>query len=280
MFTSFEEIADNYRAIFFDAFGVLKNAEQVFPGVPELLRSLGQAGKEIFVITNDSSKSPERMAQAYQHSEAGQVLEPERVISSGLLARDFLKNKIRRGWVAYLGTEASAYYIEAAGLEPVPVSECREEHAPKALVLLDDEGFDWASDINKAINWVRRFHIPVLIANADLEYPRRGSEVGVAVGGLGKLMEHLLRKTFIRFGKPDPMMFAYAFQQLLRERPDFTARDVLMVGDTLETDIRGANAFGFDTALVLSGNTLPNTEEIAIRSSGIIPDFVCESVLT
>ena len=280
MFTSFEEIADNYRAIFFDAFGVLKDSERVFEGVPQLILDLQRAGKEIFVITNDSSRSPELLARGYAHHDAGQVISPERIISSGLLARDFLASKVRRGWVAYLGTEASAYYIQSAGLDAVPVSECREEHAPKALVLLDDEGFDWARDINKAINWVRRYHIPVLIANADLEYPKKGSEVGVAIGGLARLMESLLRKTFIRFGKPDPMMFMFAYRQLLQVRPDYTLRDVLMVGDTLETDIRGANAFGVDTALVLSGNTLPDSAEVAIRASGIIPDFVCESVLT
>jgi HAD superfamily hydrolase (TIGR01450 family) len=277
---SFEEIADNYRAIFFDAFGVLKNSERVFDGVPELLVQLREAGKEIFIVTNDSSKSPENLARGYQHPKHGAIMTPDRVISSGLLARDFLAHKVRRGWVAYLGTEASAHYIKAAGLDPVPISECEEEHAPKALILLDDEGFDWATDINKAINWVRRYHIPVLIANSDLEYPKKDSEVGVAIGGLGALMERLLRKTFIRFGKPDPMMFSFAYRQLLQAQPEYSMRDVLMVGDTLETDIRGANAFGVDTALVLSGNTQAKNAEVAIRSSGIIPDFVCESVLT
>ena len=279
-FTSFEEIADNYRAIFFDAFGVLKNSERVFDGVPQLILALEDAGKQIFVVTNDSSKSPSRLAQAYVHPERGPVVKSERVISSGLLARDFLAHKVRKGWVAYLGTEASAYYIEAAGLSPVPVSELREEHAPKALVLLDDEGFDWFADINKAVNWVRRYNIPVVIANADLEYPKKDAEVGIAIGGVGKLMEHLLRKTFIRFGKPDPMMFSFAYRQLVREHPEYSMRDVLMVGDTLETDIRGANAFGVDTALVLSGNTGADQFEVAIRASGIIPDFVCESILT
>jgi ribonucleotide monophosphatase NagD (HAD superfamily) len=69
-------------------------------------------------------------------------------------------------------------------------------------------------------------------------------------------------------------------EMLIKKRPDLTPRDILMVGDTLETDIRGANAFGIDTALVLTGNTQPDAVEIAIRSSGIIPDFVCVSVLT
>ena len=82
-FTSFEEISDNYRAIFFDAFGVLKNSERVFQGVPELILALQESGKEIFVVTNDSSKSPERLAKAYEHPTRGPVVSPNRVISSG-----------------------------------------------------------------------------------------------------------------------------------------------------------------------------------------------------
>jgi ribonucleotide monophosphatase NagD (HAD superfamily) len=53
-----------------------------------------------------------------------------------------------------------------------------------------------------------------------------------------------------------------------------------MVGDTLKTDILGANAFGIDTALVLSGNTPAADAEVAILSSGIIPTYVCSSILT
>jgi ribonucleotide monophosphatase NagD (HAD superfamily) len=75
-------------------------------------------------------------------------------------------------------------------------------------------------------------------------------------------------------------MFAYAYQQLRAIRPEYTLRDILMVGDTLETDIRGANAFGIDTALVLTGSTQPEAVDVSIRASGIIPDFVCESILT
>jgi ribonucleotide monophosphatase NagD (HAD superfamily) len=52
-----------------------------------------------------------------------------------------------------------------------------------------------------------------------------------------------------------------------------------MVGDTLHTDIIGGNKFGLDTALVLSGNTIPEQAALKIASSGIIPTYVCESVI-
>ena len=280
MFTSFEEITDNYDVIFFDAFGVLKSYSGVFDGVHELLFRLKKRGKEIFVLTNDSSRSPALMARAYSHPQYGELVPSSRIIPSGLLAADFLMTKVRTGNVAYLGKQEAAYYVELAGLTPIPLVDCEDEHAPKALALLDDEGFDWFTCINKAINMVRRLNVPVIVANADTAYPVKGNEVAVAVGGLADVMEGVLRKSFIRFGKPDPMMFAYAYSQVLARKPDCSKRKILMVGDTLRTDILGANKFGLDTALVLTGTITPEHAEIQIQATGIVPDFVCESVLT
>ena len=52
-----------------------------------------------------------------------------------------------------------------------------------------------------------------------------------------------------------------------------------MVGDTLRTDILGGNKFGVKTMLVLSGNTREDNYEAQIQSTGIIPDFVCKSIM-
>ncbi len=280
MTTSFEELADSYSCIFFDAFGVLKSSAGVYPGVMKRLVELQEIGKEIFVVTNDASKSREEMTANYSLPDHGVVVPIERIITSGLLATDYLRNKVRSGWVAYLGTESSAHYIELAGLKPVPVSELRSEHSPKALVLLDDEGFDWFRDINTAVNLVRKHNMPVILANKDITYPAQGKEVGIAIGGIASLMETALSRQFIRFGKPDPMVFSYAFEKAQACMPGLTKRDVLMVGDTLTTDICGANKFGIDTALVLTGTTSPEDFAVRIRSTGIVPNYVCESILS
>jgi HAD superfamily hydrolase (TIGR01450 family) len=196
------------------------------------------------------------------------------------LATDYLVNKVRSGWVAYLGTESSAHYIERAGLSPVPISELVPDHSPKALVLLDDEGFDWYRDINSAINLVRNTNIPVVLANKDITYPANHTEVGVAIGGVAGLMEQALGRQFIRFGKPDPMVFAYAYAKAQSRDLTLQKRDVLMVGDTLTTDIIGANKFGIDSALVLSGTTSAATYSARIEATGIVPNYICDSILT
>lgn len=279
MTVSFEELADSYSCIFFDAYGVLKSSAGTYAGVLERLIEFEAQGKQVYVVTNDSSKSPERMAESYTAPGHGQVIPAQRIVSSGLLATEFLRNKVPNGWVAYLGKPASAWYIEQAGLLPVPVSEVTD-HDPRALVLLDDEGFDWFTDLNRVVNLVRRHNMPVVIANGDLTYPSSPTDFNVAVGGLGFLLEQALSRSFIRFGKPDPMLFSYAYHHALSENPSLTKRDVLMVGDTLTTDILGGNKYGIATALVLSGITSKEEYDGRIRSSGIMPNYVCESILT
>ena len=281
MTTSFEELADSYSCIFFDAFGVLKSSAGVYDGVLDRLRDLRSQGKQIYLVTNDASKSPHRMVDVYTHPEAGPQFELDKIVSSGALASDYLKNKVRNGWVAYLGQDASAFYIADAGLHPVPIAQVKtDEHSPKALVLLDDDGFDWYKDMNRAVNLVREHNMPVIVANTDITYPRNRSEVGVAIGGLSKLLEQAVGKEFIRFGKPDPMIFSKAFHRALDENPKLTKRDVLMVGDTLWTDILGGNKYGIDTALVLSGTTLEKDYNALIQATGIVPNYICHSILT
>jgi HAD superfamily hydrolase (TIGR01450 family) len=259
---------------------VLKSSSGVMSGVTDVLAWLRGTGKDLYVVTNDASRSPTAMAAAYVHPGQGELISPGRIISSGLLAKDFLRAKVRQGRVAYLGKEASAFYIESAGLEPIPIASCTPQDDPRALVLLDDEGFDWFYDLNRAVNLLRKVNIPVVVANSDVAYPVNGTELGIAVGSLATMIEAIVQKTFVRFGKPDTMMFSYAFACAHANDETLSKSDVLMVGDTLKTDILGANAFGIDTALVLSGNTLPSDAEVAIAASGIIPTYVSASILT
>jgi ribonucleotide monophosphatase NagD (HAD superfamily) len=102
--------------------------------------------------------------------------------------------------------------------------------------------------------------------------------VAVAVGGIADLIESILDKSFVRFGKPDAYMFSYSFGRASALSPGLRRKDILMVGDTLDTDIRGGNKFGIDTVLVLSGNTARDSYQLSIDASGVIPDFICENI--
>lgn len=276
----FKSIATNYKTIFFDAFGVLKNHQGLIPGIEKTFQFLAENEIHYYIITNDASRGPLELAKAYQDRGLTYITE-DKIISSGMLAREYLKLKVKRGTVAYLGTLQSVHYLETLGLKATSLRDLDLEQGEEisALVFLDDEGFDWNQDINKAVNLLRLHNIPVIVSNTDRYYPVSKREVAIAIGGIANMVEDIVGKSFIRFGKPDAQMFIFAYEHSVDQGGTGDKNKILMVGDTLSTDILGGNKFGLDTVLVLTGNTLPQQYEMRINATGIIPTYVCESAV-
>lgn len=276
--SEFKKIALQYKVIFFDAFGVLKNHKGILPGVKEMLMFLEENNIDFYILTNDASRSPELLVRSYHEAGVFEVTK-DKVISSGMLAREYIHYKVNDGTIAYIGTEASAHYLHKKGVSIISVRDLDIDNCEnvRLLVFLDDEGFSWEQDLNKTLNLLRKNPMPVIVANTDGTYPVAKKEVAIAVGAIAEMIEKLARKTFIRFGKPDSQIFNYAFNYAITDS-SITKNDILMVGDSLITDIIGGNKFGIDTCLVLTGNILPENFELMISSLGIVPDYVCESV--
>ncbi|MFY0625134.1 MAG: HAD-IIA family hydrolase [Reichenbachiella sp.] len=276
---NFKDVVTNYEVVFFDAYGVLKNSSGLIKGIKRTFEFLEEHNIDYYILTNDASRGPEDLAKSY-HEQGLTMITEEKIISSGMLARDYLKLKVNDGRVAYLGTSKSAHYLEETGLHALSIADLVIEDIDEvnALVFLDDEGFDWKQDVNKLINLLRLRNIPVIVANTDLSYPVSDSEIAIAIGSIAEMVERISGKHFIYFGKPDSNMFIFAYQHTQRAE-EVGKEKILMVGDTLHTDILGGNKFGIDTALVLTGNTLKKNAEVKIASSGIIPDYVCDSAV-
>ena len=276
---SFLSVASKFKAVFLDSYGVLKNYNGLIEGVPDTINFLRKSGIAIRVLTNDASRSQQQQAEGFYKLGLTSI-ESHEIVTSGMMARQYLQHKILDGKIAYLGTENSAEYILQSGLEHIAIRDVQFDAIDdiSAFVFLDDEGFDWNSDINKTVNLLRRKNIPVIVANSDKLYPVSRNDVSVATGGIAKLVENMLTKKFIHFGKPDSQMFMYAFDEL-NQFGNFSKNEILMVGDTLHTDILGGNKFGVKTTLVLTGNTRADNAETQIDSSGIIPDFICQSIV-
>lgn len=76
------------------------------------------------------------------------------------------------------------------------------------------------------------------------------------------------------FGKPFPAIYELALTRL-SPRPE--RRRVLMVGDTLHTDVLGGRTMGFATALVTGYGPIGGANAFeAIRRSSIVPDYVVD----
>ena len=276
---NFKSIIDRYEVIFFDSFGVLKTYQGLVPGIEKTFGYLEEQKKEYYIVTNDASRSPTQLAQGF-HKMGLHSITADRIVSSGMLTKEYLDLKVIDGIVAYLGTTDSAHYIESSGLTILPVNKINSTNIDKvnALVFLDDEGFDWQKDLNKAVNILRKRTIPVIVANTDRASPLSVHDVSIAIGGIASMIESVVGKQFIRFGKPDSQMFMFAYD-LIRDRRPISKKEIVMVGDTLQTDILGGNKFGLDTVLVLTGNTLSSDVDTRIIATGISPTYICNSAV-
>lgn len=275
----FKSVVNKYDVVFFDAYGVLKNYNGLIPGIENTIQYLIKNDIDFYVLTNDASRGPEALAASYQNLGIKEIT-ADKIISSGMLAREYLRFKVKKGRVAYLGTSKSAHYIETVGLKILSIKDLQMDDIEdvNALVMLDDEGFDWKRDLNKVVNLLRQRNIPVIVANTDMAYPVTEEEVALAIGGISSMIETIVGKQFIKFGKPDSQMFMFAYEHITEKEP-ISKSKILMVGDTLETDILGGNKFGIDTVLVLSGNTIYEQANFLIRSTGIIPNYICEDAV-
>jgi HAD superfamily hydrolase (TIGR01450 family) len=276
---NFKSIIDKYDIVFFDAFGVIKTYQGLMPGIERTFEYLADQGKEYYIVTNDASRSPAQLAEAY-HKLGLNAITPDRIVSSGMLTKEYLDLQVQDGIVAYLGTPESCHYIDSSGLHTMRVGDISNGNIDKvsAMIFLDDEGFDWCDDLNKTVNLLRKKTIPVIVANTDHAYPVSVGNVSIAIGGIAAMVENIVGKEFIRFGKPDSQMFMFAYD-LIREYRPVSKKQIVMVGDTLQTDILGGNKFGLDTVLVLSGNTLPKDVETRITATGIMPTYICDNAV-
>ncbi|GAB5551958.1 MAG: HAD-IIA family hydrolase [Saprospiraceae bacterium] len=277
--SNFKDVVESYDAIFLDAYGVLKNSQGIIPGMQTTIDHLLTSGKPFYILTNDASRSPRQMVLRYQE-QGLEGIETHHIISSGMMAYAYLKDTVTSGLVAYLGTKSSADYIKLEHGKMVSIMKVHSSEISDitAVAFFDDEGFDWQIAVNKTINILRQLTVPVVVANSDITYPVAKNEIALATGGIAAIIEQVSGKKFIHFGKPDGPMFYHAYQLLQDRGLNIPKNKILMVGDTLDTDILGGNKFGLHTMLTLSGNTSARKAAQKIQSKGIIPNYVVESI--
>ena len=94
-------------------------------------------------------------------------------------------------------------------------------------------------------------------------------------GAIVALLESATGRAAYHVGKPNPFMM-----RLARKKIGLATDEVTMIGDTMETDIRGATDLGFQSVLVLTGSTkiddLKNYPFRPTRVCGSIAELITE----
>jgi HAD superfamily hydrolase (TIGR01459 family) len=241
------ELAARYDGFVLDLWGVLHDGTRPFPGVVETLDELKRRGKRLAVLSN----APRRAALVERRmNEIG--IPPglyDHVHSSGEETWRHLK---RRDEPFYAALGRRLYMIGparddnmVAGLEVERVAE-----VDGAEFILNTGPWGWDETIagyERVLEAGARLELPMVCANPDLVVVFGGRRI-ICAGALAQRYEALGGR--VRWhGKPFPSVYETCFAQLdIADR-----RRILAVGDSLRTDIAGANAAGIDSLLVAGG---------------------------
>lgn len=245
-------LIEHYDALLLDAYGVLVSLDGALPGAANLLDRLNRQGKSYWLLSNTAARLPEHAAARYRGF--GLEVAAERILTSGMLLKDYYATHGLTGSATLvLGPDDSRVYVERAGGRPVRAGEDFD-----VLVLADQAGYPLPETLDDLIGTLfdkldSGVHVPMLLPNPDLIYPRRRG-FGITAGSLALILEAVLGRRypgrdelrFVRLGKPHPALFQAAASAA-------ASRKLVMIGDQLETDIQGASDFGIDSVLVLGG---------------------------
>ncbi|WP_353858655.1 TIGR01459 family HAD-type hydrolase [Azospirillum formosense] len=240
-------VIDRYDGVILDLWGVLHDGERPYPGVPECLDRLRAAGKVICLLSN----APRRTGGVIAKLD-GMGIGRERyhhVMTSGEAAYDALRDR-DDPWHAALGRRL--YHIGPdrdmdvyEGLDYTLVASPDEADFVVNTGIVD---FGEALSVYEpALQACRRRNLPMVCANPDL-IVMVGEEMVICAGTLALRYEELGGDVFWH-GKPHAPVYDRCLSLMGIE----DKRRILAVGDSLRTDVAGANAAGIDVALVTFG---------------------------
>lgn len=238
---------------------------------------LRTAGKEMRLITNAASDVDSVLAA--DAGKRGFAFSEAETISSGSLLKDLCAELRGCGKavreVYYIGRETGKHVLESCGIKAVaPAAE------PVEPIVAISSAKDTPETYEQAVKILRRPGSMLLVLNSDAWAPKIPGDDGMTVREpvSGALSERLRRdsmcsanggagcETFY-LGKPFPAIW----EKVKRSLPEGSR--VLMVGDTLGTDVLGAKVAGFDSALVVGRNVPADELESDEVVLGVRPDW-------
>ena len=218
-----------------DLDGVIYRGRSVLAGVPEALRRLGDAGVDVFYITNNSTRTPEEGAEKIR-SLTGLETSAEQVLSSSLAAVSILGPD--DGPVLVVGEGGVSDAVERAGLTE---TEDPDDARSVLVGLARHIDYDLLGRAMGAIRSGARF----IATNNDATFPTEDGFMPGAGAIVAAIAAATSREPIVA-GKPHGPM-----RDLIRSRG---VGEAWVIGDRADTDIAIArDEPDWTSILVLTG---------------------------
>lgn len=226
-----------------DMDGVLYRENQLIPGAGEFVEALLSTGTPFLFLTNNSAPTPEDLAVRLKHLGMG-GLSSRHFYTSALNTADFLSET---------HPSCTAFVIGEGGLLAALHEQRIASDAIDPSYVVVGEGAATTERLTKAHECVER-GARLLATNPDNWCPVSSEKTRPGAGATAAFLEASTGRRAYYVGKPNGYMFHRA-RRRLAECALSEPASVVMIGDTMETDIRGAVEAGMHAFLVLTGST-------------------------
>ncbi|MDR1494920.1 MAG: HAD hydrolase-like protein [Rickettsiales bacterium] len=290
IYRNLQEIYDKFDVIMFDSHGVLWSGREFYENTKDLMAELVRKGKIVYVISNMTEVSSDAKKDydnegivegKHFHSLITSGEYTRRALLAGELKFEDRSNPTR---VYMLGSPNTAMFkgtkykvvqnIKDADFVYVSMPRLSEEQFKKypnkeqlresALDLFGSTARTWDSLVIDPfipeLKKFKKYNLPMLITSPNLmvEESARGSNEKNLVVRHGAIAEayEMMGGRVIRIGKPHREIFDLAVRDAEKRLARKLERNrILMVGDSIGTDICGAKNAGLKSALCVETGT-------------------------
>jgi HAD superfamily hydrolase (TIGR01450 family) len=247
----------NKKVFFIDNDGTLTVGGKKLPGSKKFLETLRENKKKVFVLTNNSSKTPEDLTAKMK--KAGlDINKSEVLISTQAAILELKKKNLKK--IFWIANKKTSKWLESEGLK-------FDDQNPQAVLLCYDNEITYKK-IRLATEFIQN-NVPYYATHIDQVCPTKDGFIP-DIGTFIDMIESATGQTPLKtFGKPSP-----DFIKPILKKLGLRARDAVIIGDRTYTDVKLAKDVGATSVLTLSGEvSRPDYEKSNIKADIIVRDL-------
>ena len=228
------QVQGKYDAFFIDIWGVIHDGIKLYSGAVEVLENLNKLNKRFILMSN--APRPSKTVEKFLLNLKLNKIFAKNVFTSGEAALKSLQNNLFGKNFYHLGPERDHDLFK--GLEKNK-KNLEDSDFILCTGLFDDQknSLEYYKDLLE-----KYIELKMVCTNPDLVV-HRGSQKEYCAGAVAEIFKKLGGKV-IYFGKPYTEIYKFCIKE---------GEKVLIIGDNIRTDIKGANNMRFDSLFITDG---------------------------